>query len=93
MSVEEIRNKILPVLQAYGASRVGLFGSAARGAMRADSDVDILVDIPRHIGLLDFIGIKQHLEDLLGKKVDLVEYQTIKPALRAKILREQTILL
>lgn len=91
--MEEIRDKILPVLRIYGASRVGLFGSAARGAMRPDSDVDILVDIPTRISLLDFIGIKQRLEEILGKKVDLVEYRAIKPALRDKILQQQTALL
>ena len=92
MTVKEIRNKILPVLQSYGASRVGLFGSAARGTMHADSDVDILVDIPKNINLLDFVGIKQQLEKILKKKVDLVEYQTLKPALRKKILQQQIVL-
>ncbi|MEK7542026.1 MAG: nucleotidyltransferase family protein [Patescibacteria group bacterium] len=86
MTVEEIRNKILPILQTNGAARVGLFGSAARGAANPDSDIDILVDIPKRMTLLDLIGIKQQLEKVLGKKVDLVEYQALKPALREKIL-------
>lgn len=93
MDVAEIRDKIVPLLQEYGAAHIGLFGSAARGAMRAESDVDILVDIPRRISLLDFIGIKQRLEDILGRKVDLVEYRAVKPALREQILRQQMILL
>ena len=93
MSVEEIRSKILPILQSYGASRVGLFGSAARGDMNAESDVDILVDIPKNISLFDFVEIKQRLEEILEKKVDLVEYQTLKPVLREKILQQQMVLL
>lgn len=93
MTVEEIRNKILPILQTNGAARVGLFGSAARGAANPDSDIDILVDIPKRMTLLDLIGIKQQLEKVLGKKVDLVEYQALKPALREKILQQQTVLL
>ena len=93
MTVEEIRNKVVPLLQTYGAARVGLFGSAARGTMGPDSDIDILVDLPQRIGLLDFVGIKLELETILGKKVDLVEYQALKPALREKILQHQTVLL
>ena len=93
MTIEEIKTKALSVLQSHGASRVGLFGSAARGEMRDDSDIDILVDIQNDISLLEFVGIKQELEEELGRKVDLVEYDTIKPSLKENILRNQVILL
>lgn len=93
MTIEEIRNKIIPVLQPYGVQRVGLFGSAARGEMGPDSDIDILVDIKKDISLLDFVEIKQKLEEQLGRKVDLVEYQTIKPSLKDAILQNQVVLL
>lgn len=89
MKIEEIKVKALPVLRRSGATRAGLFGSAAREEMRPDSDIDILVEIKRDISLLDFIGIQQELEDALGRKVDLVEYHTIKPALRENILQSE----
>ncbi len=87
--IEVIKEKIRPILRQHGIKRAGLFGSYARGEMKADSDVDILVELEENISLLDFIGIKLELEDVLGKKVDLVEYNTIKPLLRERILSEE----
>ena len=91
--IEEIKKIILPILKRNGAKRVGLFGSCIRGEMRVDSDIDVLVEIEKDISLLDFVGIKLEIEDALGTKVDLVEYKTIKPLLREKILNEQVIIL
>lgn len=91
--IEEIKRKILPILQRYKVTKVGLFGSCVRGDMKENSDIDILVEIKSDISLLDFIGLKQEIEQALGSKVDLVEYDTIKPILREKILREQEIIL
>jgi len=91
--IEEIKRKILPILKPYGVKRVGLFGSYVRGEMREDSDIDILVEIEKDISLLDFVGLKLEIEETLGKKVDLVEYNTIKPLLRERILNEQVIIL
>jgi len=93
IDVEEIKRKILPILQRYGVKRVGLFGSCVRGQMTADSDIDILVDIDKDISLLDFVGLKLEIEEALKRKVDLVEYNTIKPLLRERILSEQEIIL
>ncbi|MFH1774905.1 MAG: nucleotidyltransferase family protein [Methanobacteriota archaeon] len=91
--IEEIKQKVLPILQRYGVKRVGLFGSCVRGEMREDSDIDILVEIEKDISLLDFVGIKLEIEEALGRKIDLVEYNTIKPLLRERILNEQVIVL
>jgi predicted nucleotidyltransferase len=89
MSVEEIKNKIKPVLKRNGILKAGIFGSFSRGENNGESDIDILVKIENEISLLDFIGIKLELEDVLGKKVDLVEYDAIKPAIRENILKEE----
>ncbi len=93
IDIEEKKRKILPVLQRYGVKRIGLFGSCVRGEMREDSDIDILVEIEKDISLLDFIGIKLEIEETLGRNVDLVEYCTIKPLLRERILKEQVVVL
>ncbi|MCK4542408.1 MAG: nucleotidyltransferase family protein [Spirochaetales bacterium] len=93
IDIEEIKRKILPVLQRYGVKRVGLFGSYVRGEMKEDSDIDILVEIEKDISLLDFVGLKLEIEEILGRKVDLVEYDTIKPLLRERILKEQVVIL
>jgi len=91
--IEEIKRKILPILKRYEVKRVGLFGSFVRGEIRKDSDIDILVKIDKDISLFDFVGIKLEIEEALGKKVDLVEYDTIKPILKERILNEQVIIL
>jgi predicted nucleotidyltransferase len=93
MGINEIKNKIIPVLKPYGVKRAGLFGSAARGEMKIGSDVDIVVDIQKDISLLDFIELKLQLEQALERSVDLVEYQAIKPLMRERILREQVSIL
>jgi predicted nucleotidyltransferase len=88
-TVAEIREIVLPVLRRHGITRAGIFGSFARGTPAPESDVDILVELDKQLSLLDFIGIKLDLEDVLGRPVDLVEYAAIKPRLRDRILREQ----
>jgi len=90
MSFEELKKRIIPVLVKHKAVRAGLFGSFAKGAARQDSDIDILVDLgASRLSLLDFVGIKLELEDVTGRKVDLVEYSTIKPLLKERILKEE----
>ena len=89
MQIKEIKKLVLPIFKPYGIRRAGIFGSAARGEMKTGSDIDILVEIKKDISLLDFIGLKLDLEKALGKKVDLVEYGSIKPALRHNILKDQ----
>lgn len=93
MDIKEIKEKILPILQRYRAKRAGLFGSYVRGEIKEDSDIDILVEIEDDISLLDFVGIKLEIEEVLGREVDLVEYNTIKPLLRNRILKEQVAIL
>lgn len=74
-------------LRRLGARRLGLFGSFARDEARADSDVDVLVDLDHH-GFDRYMDLKLFLEDLLGRRVDLVLSDRIKPALRECILRD-----
>lgn len=91
--IEDVKRKILPILEHYGVKKAGLFGSIVRGELREDSDIDILVEIEKDISLLDFVEFKLEIEEKLGRKVDLVEYSTIKPLLKDIILREQVAIL
>jgi hypothetical protein len=75
-------------LQLFGVSGISVFGSVARGEAGPDSDVDLLVEFERPVGLFRFIELQQRLEKLLGRRVDLVTRNALKPALREKILRE-----
>ena len=85
----EIREKILPVLRRHGIKRAGMFGSFVRGEATPESDVDILVELDSQASLFDFIGIKLELEEVLERRVDLVQYAAIKPLLRDRILSEE----
>lgn len=73
----------------YHVKRIGIFGSYTRGEQSKKSDIDILVEFERgHKDFFNFIRLKHYLEDLLGKKVDLVMEKAIKERLKARILRE-----
>jgi uncharacterized protein len=89
MKIEELKDKIIPVLRKHDVRRAGIFGSMATGKAGKESDVDILVELGSKISLLEFVGIKCELEDLLGVQVDLVEYQAVKSRLRDRILSEE----
>lgn len=91
--IEDIKRKILPILRRYGVTKAGIFGSSVKGVAREGSDIDILVEIESDISLLDFVGLKLEIEEALGRKVDLVEYNTIKPLLKERILSEQVAIL
>jgi predicted nucleotidyltransferase len=82
------RDAILAAAAAHGARNVRVFGSTARGEAGAGSDVDILVDLDANRSLLDQVGLKQELEELLGCKVDVVVEGGLSPYLEDRILSE-----
>jgi predicted nucleotidyltransferase len=86
--LRSLRATVLPIARAHGASNIRVFGSFARGEQRKGSDVDLLVHLPARASLLDLVGLKLDLEDALGRKVDVVPDDSIKPALRDRILSE-----
>jgi uncharacterized protein len=89
LSINEIKEKAVPILKEAGIKRSSLFGSYVRGKQRDDSDIDLLVDFPKDKSLFDFVEVKVKLEDVFGKKVDLIEYDRIKPRLKEYILTNQ----
>lgn len=70
-SISEIQNIVAKLAQKYGAERVYLFGSYARGDMTPDSDIDLRIDKGAIRGLA-FAGLLGDLEDALGTSVDLI---------------------
>jgi predicted nucleotidyltransferase len=66
------RQEILALAARHGARNVRVFGSAARGEAGPESDLDILVEMEPGTSLMDHIALMQDLEDLLGRKVDVV---------------------
>lgn len=86
--IKQKRNQIHEVARKHGAQNIRLFGSLARNEGRADSDVDLLVSMQPGSSLLDIIAIKQDLEELLGRKVDVVTEDSISPYMRDEIFRD-----
>lgn len=87
--MDDIKNTILPILLKYGVKKASLFGSYARGSFDKTSDVDILIEPPKDMGITYF-ELKHELEDALQKKVDLVSFHGINKYLRNSILSSQT---
>lgn len=92
MSIDQIKKTIdqnLKSLQdTYGVKQLGVFGSVSRGENVESSDIDILVEFSRPIGLFKFIELEEYLGELLGKKVDLVTKNALKPAIKEDVLKE-----
>lgn len=88
-TIKEIKKKATPVLQKAGVIRSSIFGSYARGDYREDSDIDILVELPKGRSLLDLVRLQRELGNVLVKKVDILTYNSISPLLRDYIMKDQ----
>jgi predicted nucleotidyltransferase len=91
--VDQVKKSALPILRRYNVTKAALFGSIVRNQMKPDSDIDILVQIDSDISLLGFVELKLELQRALKRNVDVVEYDTIKPLLSERILKEQQLIL
>lgn len=80
------------VAEQHGYSNLAIFGSAARGEAGNHSDIDLLVQAPTGTSSFAFVQFKQLIEQILGRKVDLVSYGGLKPHLDNDI-REEAVLL
>jgi uncharacterized protein len=76
------------VLKDFGVKSLILFGSVARDEARTDSDVDLLVEFDRPVGLFAFVRLKRYLEEILESSVDLGTPDSLKPYLQEPVFRE-----
>jgi predicted nucleotidyltransferase len=92
MNVNElVRNKreeVLRLARQHGARNVRVFGSVARGEATPDSDVDFLVDMEPGRSLFDLGGLLMDLQELFGRRVDVVTERGLRERLRERVLRE-----
>ena len=86
--LQKYRKGILRLAVRHGARNVRVFGSLARGEGSEDSDLDLLVTLGKGRSLLDLVGLKQDLEDLVHRPVDVVTEQALSPYLRERVLSE-----
>lgn len=89
MDKDTIISSVKPIFEKYGVIRASLFGSFSTNSAHIKSDIDLLVELPQTKKGLDFVeyysDLKSELEDITKRKVDLVQYHLIKPALRKYI--------
>ena len=90
--IEEIKQKILPILRRHGVTKAAVFGSFVRGESKEGSDLDLLVELEDGKSLLDLASLKVELEELLKMKVDVLTYGSLHPLLKERILSEQKVI-
>jgi predicted nucleotidyltransferase len=92
MSVDDLlktkRDQILSLASRYGARNVRVFGSAVRGETSPDSDIDFLIELEPGRSLLDLSALTLDLQELLGRRVDVVPDSSIYWLVRRRILKE-----
>jgi hypothetical protein len=86
--LREKRRQILAIAEKYGAYNVRIFGSAARGEARPDSDIDFLVELEPGRSLFDLGGLLYELRSLLGIEVDVVTEKGLRTRIRERVLRD-----
>lgn len=87
--IQEILRQKKPILrERFRVKEIGIFGSFVRGEEKDSSDLDILVELERPVGLIKFVGLQNYLSDELGEKVDLVTKSALKPRIKKNILSE-----
>ena len=77
-------------LRDFGVASMAVFGSVARDTAGPSSDVDVLVEFSSPVGMFTFLRLQQHLEAMLGCRVDLVSSDAVRPSMREHILAEAT---
>ena len=90
--LKEKREAILRIAAKHGARNVRVFGSAARGEAVEESDLDLLVEMEPGRSLLDHAALWLELQEVLGRRVDVVSDRGIKARIRERVLREAVLL-
>lgn len=88
----EARKRMVACLTETPIESAYLFGSYATGKAEADSDVDILVELPPEVNLLQLAKIKRSLEKATGKRVDLLTEEGIAPEIRPFVNRQKILI-
>ena len=83
----------MPVLRKGHVRKGFTFWVCCEGEMTEESDIDLLVELPETASLLDLAGLKIDIEELLGRNVDVLTYDSLHPLLRDRILNEQVSIL
>jgi uncharacterized protein len=83
-----LKNLKREVAQEYSVKTIGVFGSVARDEQTVQSDIDLLVEFSKPVGFITFMRLENFLSERLGKHVDLVTSDSLKPLIRQDVLSE-----
>ena len=88
-TINDIKKEIVPILKEAGVTKSAVFGSFARKETTSESDLDLLVELPKGKSILDLVRLKNALEKKLNRRVDLLTYRSVSPLLKDIIAKDQ----
>ena len=91
--IEQYQQLIIPVLKRYLIKRAAIFGSLAKGVLSADSDIDLLIEPWKNFTMFKMLQLENEIAELVNRKVDLVEYNALKPSIRNEVLQSAIVIL
>jgi hypothetical protein len=86
--ISSLQNLKGDLSQRFAVKEIGIFGSVAREEQTERSDIDLLVEFSKPVSLVTFMRLEYYLSDMLGNKVDLVTFDSLKPMIQPDILSE-----
>jgi uncharacterized protein len=92
MDLKPKLDQLREVCRENGISRLGVFGSVARGEDTPESDVDLLIELSKPIGLIEFIRLEDKFVEVLERKVDLATEDSLHPLIRQSVLKDLKVL-
>lgn len=87
-SFESYKQMIVPVLQRYAVKQAAIFGSLAKGRLREESDIDLLIEPAIGFTLFHMLQMEEEITNITKRKTDIVEYRALKPSIKKEV--EQT---
>ncbi len=92
MNLDKFKKQLNKICQQNGVKMLGVFGSVARGEDTPESDVDLLIQLKKPVGLIEFIRLQDKFVEVFGRKVDLATEDSLHPLIRQNVLSDLRVL-
>lgn len=86
--LQDIKKRKPELKKRFNVRRIGIFGSYARGDYNKNSDLDVIVEFDRPLGIFGLMDLEDYLKGMIGKNIDIVTKKTLKPSIRERVLKE-----